>query len=359
MKIDVLPIMPNEILSSWLIRNSIVQGSDPIGWVYGIWGDWRVWTRDIDRYLPEEKAGQLKSATYTHIYMIKNMTLSPIIENIFGELPDTKKAWTWVIPTGQRNRTRTNGMYFCPECLDEKLPYFPKQWRLSWSTTCLKHRKILQLNCPKCNSVFSPHLMEYRKAHIHLCPTCGFDLRRINTPFIDYDILIFQLYLDAISQDYKDNIIFQICPNSMDTVSFFQLLRDLLTLPRMIQKNKEKYIAWASIISPDTPPLFITRKAGLTFDALTIKERQYLLFIAEILLRVSPDDFMRSLEMAGITYSMVSDKNYPSSPYLKSLFSRLPKKKVHTRRKLIRGTDIKPLSQEEMEDRMDKIRKFL
>lgn len=359
MSIYTLPAIHNESLSSWLIRNSIIQGSDPIGWVYGIWGDWRVWTRDIDRYLPEDKAAQLKLATGTNLKRIHDMTLSPFIENIYGETPDIKKAWNWVVPTGQRNRTRTNGMPFCPECLKDKLPYFPRHWRLSWNIGCGRHDTLLQIHCPKCSTVFSPHLLTYDKPHLRLCVNCGFDLSTIQAPNVDNHLMIFQLLLDTIAQDNISGLTFELHPSPMNTVEFFKLLRDLLGLPRMIQKNHDKFIDWMNLAMPDQPVLKITRKAGMTYDALSVDERHYLLKLARIMLNTSPNTLVESLEASNITYSMITDKNYPSSEYLQALFLRLPRKPPCTKVRTKALAKIKPESEEEVEKRMDNIRKYL
>jgi len=359
MSIYVLPIMHNESLSSWLIRNSVMQGSDPMGWIYGIWGDWRVWTRDIDRYIPIDKAGQLKMATGIQLKTIQNMTLSPFIKNIYGELPDTQKAWKWVVPTGQRNRTRTNGMPFCPQCLKDKLPYFPIHWRFSWNVGCNRHGTLLQIHCPKCHTVFSPHLLTYDKPYIHLCTSCGFDLSTIEAPKVDNLLMIFQLLLDTVAQDNISGLDFPLHPAPTTPVTLFELLRDLLSLPRMIQKNYAKYVDWMNLIMPDQPVLKITRTAGLTYDSLSVKERHYLLGIASIMLRLSPDDLVESLKKSNITYAMITDRNYPSSAHLKTLFLRLPQKVIHKKIRIKVARAIKPESKEEVEARMNRIRKYL
>lgn len=359
MTIDVLPAILNESLSSWLIRNSIAQGSDPMGWTYGIWGDWRVWTKDIDRYLAEDKAIQLKRSTGMRIDVIQSMTLAPFLNNIYGELPDTQKAWKWVIPTGQRNRTRTNGMPFCPECLKDKLPHFPIHWRFSWNVGCNKHGTLLQVHCPKCNTVFSPQCLTYDKPHLHLCTSCGHDLSSIHAPKVDNDLMVFQLLLDTIAQDNISGHTYALHPSPTTPVIFFQLLRDLLSLPRMIQKTPSKYTDWIGNIMSGYPILEITKKSGITYDMLSVKERHYLLKIATILLRISPDTLLESFQKAHITYGMITDRNYPSSGHLKTLFLRLPRKTPHTRARAGGTLEIKPRSREEVDVRMDRIRRFL
>ena len=111
------PPRPDELLSSWIIRNSVAHGSDPMGWVYGFWGEWRAWTRDIDRDLPGDKAARLARFSRLSPETIRAMTLAPAVERMLGKTPGVNQAWPWVIPTGRRNRSVVGGLQFCPECL--------------------------------------------------------------------------------------------------------------------------------------------------------------------------------------------------------------------------------------------------
>jgi len=357
--INTLPITENESLSSWLIRNSIRQGSDPMGWVYGIWGDWRVWSRDIDRYLPDDKAGQLKITTGLSLKTIKNMTLLPLLENIYGETPDIHKSWKWVIPTGQRNRTHTNGMPFCSECLKDNLPNFPIQWRLSWNISCNKHQTTLHNQCPKCNSIFSPHLITYDKAKLHLCVTCGFDLCKTISHHIDKDVSSLQFLMNSLLEKTICSATFPLYPTPLNTVEFFKLLRDLLSLPRMIQKDFDKFSNWSKRAMTDQPMMGITRKAGLTFDALSISERHYLMKLSTIMLKMSPETFIDGLRESKITYSMVTDKHYPSSKYLAGLFSHLSQKTKYKKVRKKLNKKIEPNSRIAVEESMNAIRRYL
>ena len=357
--INTRPIGEKEALSSWLIRNSISQGSDPMGWAYGIWGEWRVWTRDIDRYLSEEKAGQLKIATGLSLESIKSMTLVPLLKNIYGETPDIHKSWKWVIPTGQRNRTLTNGMPFCSECLKGTIPSFPIQWRLSWNISCSKHQTILHNKCPRCSTVFSPHLITYDKAKLHACVTCGFDLRKTISHPIDKDVAALQSLMNSLLDKASCSTTFPLCGEPIGTVEFFKLLRDLLSLPRMIQKNTEKFSQWSNIVIPGQPITAVTRKAGLTFDALSSEERHYLMKLSSVLMKMSPETFIDGLRESKVTYSMVTDKHYPSSKYLLDLFSHLSQKPKYKKVRKTLNKKIEPKSRMEVEESMNAIRRYL
>lgn len=176
----VLPIKEDELLSSWLIRNSLANGSDPMTWTWFFWGKWRPWTIDIDRHCPKEKLMVISSDVFK-IQSLEQATLKPTIFNILGEQPPLKQAWPWVTRLGSRNRERTSGLRFCPICLKETPVYFRKLWRLSWNHTCPKHDVLLQEYCPSCSSPITPHKSDFDKPELHICKRCGFDLSLTKT----------------------------------------------------------------------------------------------------------------------------------------------------------------------------------
>ena len=210
----MLPInvksLEDELLSSWLIRTAIANKTDPLGFSGGVWEDmYRFWTRDCDRYFPEEKAAPLSKYTGLLYLELQKLTLEPIIKKITHQQNlNPKIAWTWVIPTGQRNRTHVNGLHFCSHCLDDPPVYFKKQWRLSWNVACPKHEILLQLHCSKCYTVFSPHLITYTNTDFTKCQKCGFDLRQSQIIKATNDVILFQERLnEAAFKDKIDSII--------------------------------------------------------------------------------------------------------------------------------------------------------
>lgn len=170
----------DELLSSWLIRTSLENGSDPMTWSWYYWEKWRTWTIDIDRYCPEDKLFNICNQKFTQ-EQLKESTLSPTINKILDHQPNLKRTWPWVIPLGSRNRERTGGLRFCPECLKEEPAYFRKAWRLSWNHTCPKHHVLLHEHCPSCSSPLIPHKANFYHPELHLCKRCGTDLSLTST----------------------------------------------------------------------------------------------------------------------------------------------------------------------------------
>lgn len=112
MKIVIEPqIYPNETLSSWLIRGSILNGSQPNNWVHLLFNDNRIWNKDIDRFLSEKKLVQISKYCSKSINEFKNMTLEPLIEKIFEkEKLNPLKSWSFVLSVGQRGLIKKNGV---------------------------------------------------------------------------------------------------------------------------------------------------------------------------------------------------------------------------------------------------------
>ncbi len=196
-----LPPLNDEILSSWLIRNAIANGSDPAYFATAIWDKWRVWTVDFDRQIPTDKLHELSLSSGVDQITLQSMTLFPTIDKILPEEHNKLTAWKWVIPTGSRNRTKVNGLHFCPLCLSSKPHYFTKSGRLAWNTICPVHKCQLINHCPKCHTTISPHLVTYEKPDIYLCTSCGFNLLNSLTIKADEDVIMLQNMLNFALDD--------------------------------------------------------------------------------------------------------------------------------------------------------------
>ncbi|AHF02389.1 hypothetical protein THIAE_09615 [Thiomicrospira aerophila AL3] len=171
----LIPIEDDELLSSWLIRNALANGSDPMTWTWYFWGKWRAWTLDFDRYCPDVMLYRIANAPFD-INTLRKATLLSIAANINSAQLNPKTNWNWVIPQGSRNRDRSTGLRCCPECLNEKA-YFKKSWRLAWNHSCPTHKTILLDKCPNCGLPISPHKANQDNPDICICPRCQFDLR--------------------------------------------------------------------------------------------------------------------------------------------------------------------------------------
>ncbi len=355
------PPYPNELLSSWIIRNSIAQGSDPMGWIYGFWGEWRAWTRDIDRYLPKDKIYALSKFCRLPYQTIYDMTLTPSIEKIKGELPSPYAAWDWIIPMGKRNRSVVHGLYFCPLCLREKHHFFPKNWRFSWHTACPVHHILLQCFCDTCHQPFSPYLVEYTAPYPWLCTRCGKNLRTVSVSSANPQLIHFQNFIDTVLAAPSFNT--KILPEWKleDVTAFFDLLHDLLSLPRMMRRAPKKFIDWQNKTFGKVLFSKIDSASGQTFDMLPVKIRSELLIGAGHILHMSPQHLTESLQKSGFTRSRLSDKHYPRSDMMKDIIQSLASHALTNKKRILHRPDyaVEPCNIDEVNIRMQEIREYL
>lgn len=355
MKIPIeLKPYKDELLSSWLIRSSIAHGSDPSSWVSGVWLEYRAWTRDIDRHLPKDKITKLTQITSLSTDQIEDMTLELLIEKITDSKPlNDKQGWPYVIPTGFRGGTKTNGTHFCSTCLSEPNFYFKKQWRLAWNTACPKHNQLLTLKCQNCYHVFSPHLVDYIHTKLYICTHCGYDLRNSTIVKANAEVVTFQEQLnDAAFNGRIDNSI----PLVKFTVTeLFATLKAILLFFRTINNSPKHNHIFDKLDIPNFKYLYSIKKDS--FEALDVRDKVNLLLAVSRLFTLKLDDIKKMLQEANITYkTLAGNKSFHSQTirYLCDNLERSSKKDVVRRTKVI-----KPRSKEEVEKLMDEIRPYI
>lgn len=355
----MIPIRPkpkeDEILSSWLIRCAIANGSDPEGWGGGIWNEYRIWTRDFDRSLPKTKAAPLCRAVGMTCSEIASMTLEPLILRITNtESLNPNTAWPWVIPTGIRNRSKFNGLNFCPECLKEAGPYSKKQWRLSWNTACAKHRIILHLRCPQCHTVFSPHLVNYLETDIGKCQKCGFDLRQMDSEKADSGAIHLQeiLNLSALTGDANSAIYPDHSVRDM-----FATLRMIMFLFHGISRCQAVQRAVSELTGSDEFP--VITYVGNALETADVTERHYLMMLCSEIFCMHIDDITELFHKSGITRQMIDAAKHEDSPVISFLLETLPENGRDRERAHVGKKKIEPRSKEQVEKLMDEIRRYL
>ncbi len=146
--------LPDELLSSWLVRLSNNHGLNVHTFCNILWKGINVWNRDIDRSASDELLTSLASKTNCTYAEIKSTTLDSYSGNLFlSHSPNTTTEW--ILPLGIYHRFRRNkGLMYCPNCLlkDDKSPYFRKLWRLGFSIVCNECNCFLYDCCPWCKS---------------------------------------------------------------------------------------------------------------------------------------------------------------------------------------------------------------
>lgn len=228
--------LPDELLSSWIVRLSHAHGYKSQTMCRILFGRNRaIWNRDIDRLAPSEVGEILVKITGATVDQFERSTLRAYEGSLF-ERHNPNGMTRWLVPLGICHRTRKRpGLMFCLQCLrDDAEPYFRRRWRLAFSTVCTKHKCHLLDACPKCTSPLAPHRadMQGRKCftpaglNVH-CWKCGFDLRNCKVTEMPDDSLIriqmlLEHALDHGYLDWSDN-------HAMHSLVFFDGVRELIT----------------------------------------------------------------------------------------------------------------------------------
>jgi len=196
-----VPLLRDELFSTWLARAALAQGCDPMVLTGSIWPGWRAWTRDLDRGLSDEHLDLLAANSGLEKHALEAATLRPVVCAIAPRAAGSNCAWPWVMALGSRNRRRFGGLQYCPECLGEdELPYFRRAWRLAWHVGCEKHGCLLGDHCSHCKAPVEPHLCRAVDQVLSRCPGCGHDLREGRTVAACADALAFQRAADLVLQ---------------------------------------------------------------------------------------------------------------------------------------------------------------
>lgn len=187
--------LPDELLSSWLVRLAHGQGMKAQPFCNAIFGPHlQVWNRDIDRLAPEwlinelcDRTGTASQAAYATTLRVYERSLYPAFR------PTGTLKWIQTLQMYHRKRNGF-GLQFCPKCLSESSePYFRKPWRVAFNTTCLIHQCMLHDRCTKCGASIAFHRLNVGQSSSLLieslatCHQCAFDLRRVNSsPIVSY-----------------------------------------------------------------------------------------------------------------------------------------------------------------------------
>lgn len=180
------PLLPDELISSWLVRTSFALGCSVLDIVAQVWPGWRVWATDIDRNMPLDRLPQLSRYSGISVEELLQATLHGHTSPIIGYSSAPVSTHPWILSTGSRNLIRSGGLQYCPTCLDtDEVPYFKIHWRFAWHTVCIKHECLLLDRCGHCHSAIQPHRKTSNSKDITLCSVCDkslcFDKRNTKT----------------------------------------------------------------------------------------------------------------------------------------------------------------------------------
>lgn len=167
---DMLPPLPGEAISSWLIRCAILRNCSVAKILSRIGVTWKkpVYWLDFDaNALPWDILG---GATSSSPQLIKqripdrsNLLLSLTLLGLHAD------------PLRRKPHLR-----YCENCLaSDPIPYYRIDWRLSSTWICLRHGSVMRDYCPICQTPiywnFGSHNL-IKNSNLRICYHCGGDL---------------------------------------------------------------------------------------------------------------------------------------------------------------------------------------
>jgi hypothetical protein len=211
---ETLPILlkplPDELLSSWIMRYAKSLYTKSHTFCKFILSTENVWNRDIDLNVSDQFIAALSSKTVQSYDNVFKTTLKSYHPNLFVDVQRK-----WIIPLGIYHRTRSRaGLMLCPGCLQkDEIPYYRKKWRLSLSVVCPDCGVYLIEECPKCKSPIIFHRLEvgFKEAilnkEICTCYKCAFDFRKWKPKKAEKSIIeIQQHFYTVLEKGHTENL---------------------------------------------------------------------------------------------------------------------------------------------------------
>lgn len=325
-----VPLQPDELFSSWLVRAALTQGCDPLVLTGELWPKWRIWTTDPDRGLSEERLAVLTKASGIEASAFHASGLRLIASVVTTEPLDDLAIWPWMLALGSRNRKRHGGLQYCPACLKEdSKPYFRVQWRLAWHAACGKHGASLIDKCPHCNAVIEPHRLSAQEGDITQCASCKRDLREAVAVTADADALLFQQAADQVVKQGQG----QYGINTLPAGEWFALSRYFVMLLRKAALGKSDWLsAFIKVLGVDmgaiAPPA-----TGLVLELLPVQERAAQLAGARQMLNAGSERFLEAAKAACLAAPSLRERRQSVPLCIETMLQSLPDKNVFRERK--------------------------
>lgn len=176
--------LPDELLSSWIVRIAEANGIKLYTLTLSLFGDRLTpWHRDVDRLAPKWLLTQVCAKTGVGYWDAYHTTLARYRTLLYPRRQDSGTL-KWILPIGTFGLNRRGyGQQFCPRCLaQDQHPYFRKAWRVGLFTFCPVHGHMLLDACHRCGSAVVLHRRDIgRDIHesmgLAYCQECGADYR--------------------------------------------------------------------------------------------------------------------------------------------------------------------------------------
>jgi hypothetical protein len=329
-----VPLLPDELFSSWLVRAAIVQGCDPLELTGELWPRWRAWVRDIDRGLGQERLVPLSKMTGISAMAFEAATLRPVAEVVAGMPFSAQAVWSWMLALGSRNRKRHGGLQYCPVCVaTDAAPYYRLQWRFAWHTICTTHECLLLDRCPHCQHPIEPNRLTAEDEHVAVCATCRGDLRGASVSSTNECALDLQRTTDhAIATRSA-----QFGDSAIGIRDWFELLRWFAGILRLAASRPSGNLARLVRCLGLDPANITPPGTGLAIEFLSTPERAALLSTTWDAITAGPDRLLEAALEAKLTDATLRNSHKTLPDCLEHIAANLPmatKRERHRRHTL-------------------------
>lgn len=310
-------ILPDELLSSWLMRIAHAQGLKLHTLTHRAFPGYSIWNRDIDKTASDNFLLLLSQRTGRPFNEVYQTTLRSYEGYLFENLisGNTK----WILPIGIYHRThRRSGLIACPLCLTEdNTPYFRRLWRIGFTVVCTKHAVWMIEECPICKSPISFHRNDFKHKYnatekgMNICYSCGFDYT-VAEVIIETD-QVFLTFLRNLEETLHNGYI-ELGDKVIYSHLYFYVVRQLVKLLSISKKGINlRHLLELEVGLSFTHDYVLHNQIDFV-DNLTISERRHILRLISRLLSNWPQSFILACKKIKITRSRL-EKDMKDVPF--------------------------------------------
>jgi len=304
--------LPDELLSSWIVRIAEANGIKLYTLTLGLFGDRLTpWQRDIDRQAPKWLLKQICAKTGVGYWDAYHTTLAGYRTRLYPRRQISGQL-RWILPISTFGLNRRGyGQQFCPECLAEDVsPYFRRCWRVGFVTFCPGHGCMLLDACNECGAPVALHRRDIGRdltesKGLAYCQRCGADYRGFPRQKAEG--------ADSQGLALHKGILESLTGPPLYDLGFFAVLHQLCKVLGS-GANAGRLYGWTDKQLEVVWPLPSPRRA--TFESRRILERHMLVSLALWLLEDLPARLTDAWRQKAVRFNhLVKDLDHPPRWY--------------------------------------------
>jgi hypothetical protein len=305
-------LLPDEILTSWLLRTAHANGMK-IQRLFDEALGRQVPTlqRDYDRSAPTEHLKRFSEITGESIKRLEASTLR-VFAGTFVDKVRLNTGSSWILAAGTYHRKRRlHGLQYCPLCLKTDLvPYFRTYWRCAFYIECEHHYVQMEDACPKCDAPVVPFRVDVGNLTLTLsqpitnCHACGFDLRNAPTRAIQFATW-------ELAVDLRNLLVFRWFERAVilgaHEMSTLEVFTDLHNFARLAVPNKKYALHPADVAVEElvNRAVHIANRKRQMIECMRVQDRTALLLLGIWVMQQWPHRFKAACISRGISVSRI------------------------------------------------------